>query len=88
MGCFKYSDATRLLLTVDGGGSNGSWVLLWKREIQSLANELGISINVRHFSPGISKWNKIEHQMVSFMSENWGGRPLESLGTILFILNA
>jgi len=88
MGCFKYPDATRLLITADGGGSNGYRVRLWKREIQSLVNELGISINVCHFPPGTSKWNKIEHQMFSFMSKNWRGRPLDSLGTIVNLISS
>jgi hypothetical protein len=88
MGCFKYPDATRLLITADGVGSNTYRVRLWKREIQSLVNELGISINVCHFPPGTSKWNKIEHQMFSFMSKNWRGRPLDSLGTIVNLISS
>lgn len=87
MGCFRYPGATRLLITADGGGSNGYRVRLWKSEIQSLANELGITISVCHFPPGTSKWNKIEHQMFSFISKNWRGRPLDSLGTIVNLIS-
>ncbi len=86
MGCFKYPNSTHLLITADGGGSNGYRIRLWKREIQNLSNELGISIQVCHFPPGTSKWNKIEHQMFSFMSKNWRGRPLDSLGTIVNLI--
>lgn len=87
MGCFGYPGATRLLITADGGGSNGYRVRLWKKEIQSLVNELGITISICHFPPGTSKWNKIEHQMFSFMSKNWRGRPLDSLGTIVNLIS-
>ena len=87
MGCIRYPHATRLLITADGGGSNGYRVRLWKSEIQSLVNELGISISICHFPPGTSKWNKIEHQMFSFMSKNWRGRPLDSLGTIVNLIS-
>jgi transposase len=62
IGCVRYPDATRLVITADGGGSNGSRVRLWKRELQRLANELGIPIQVHHLPPGTSKWNKIEHR--------------------------
>ena len=87
MGCSRYPNATRLLITADGGGSNGYRVRLWKSEIQALVNELGISISICHFPPGTSKWNKIEHQMFSFMSKNWRGRPLDSLGTIVNLIS-
>jgi hypothetical protein len=60
---------------------------LWKREIQKLSNEIGLSIQICHFPPGTSKWNKIEHQMFSFMSKNWRGRPLDSLGTIVNLIS-
>lgn len=86
MGCFIYPGATRLLITADGGGSNGYRLRLWKNEIQSLSNELGLKIHVCHFPPGTSKWNKIEHQMFSFMSKNWRGRPLDSLSTIVNLI--
>lgn len=83
IGYFKYPGATELLITADGGGSNGYRIRLWKREIQKLSNKLDITIQVCHFPPGTSKWNKIEHQMFSFVSKNWRGRPLDSLGTIV-----
>jgi len=86
MGRQRYPDATDLLITADGGGSNGYRIRLWKREIQKLSNELGVSIHVCHFPPGTSKWNKIEHQMFSFISRNWRGRPLESLSTIINLI--
>lgn len=76
MGSPLYPDAKELLITADGGGSNGSRVRLWKLELQNLADELGMDINVCHFPPGTSKWNKIEHKMFSFISQNWRGRPL------------
>lgn len=76
MGCMRYPNASRLLITADGGGSNGSRCRLWKVELQGLTNEIGLSIGVSHFPPGTSKWNKIEHRMFSHITENWRGRPL------------
>ena len=88
MGIFRYPDAPCLLITADGGGgSNGHRVRLWKREIQRLSNELGRTIQICHFPPGTSKWNKIEHQMFSFISKNWRGRPLDSIGTIVNLIS-
>lgn len=87
MGCYNYLNATRILITADGGGSNGHRLRLWKREIQKFSNEIGLSIQICHFPPGTSKWNKIEHQMFSFMSKNWRGRPLDSLGTIVNLIS-
>ena len=69
----------RLLITADGGGSNGSRLRLWKLELQKLADETGLSIAVCHFPPGTSKWNKIEHRLFSFISSNWRGEPLAGL---------
>jgi hypothetical protein len=66
-----YPQATRLVITADGGGSNGSRVRLWKRELQTLANELALTIEVHHLPPGTSKWNKIEHRLFSYISQNW-----------------
>ena len=77
-GALRYPDARRLTITADGGGSNGSRVRLWKRELQTLADELGIEISVHHFPPGTSKWNKIEHRLFSFISMNWRAKPLVS----------
>ncbi len=76
MGRKVYSDAKELLLMADGGGSNGSRNRLWKTELQKLADELGLEITICHFPPGTSKWNKIEHRMFSYISQNWSGRPL------------
>ena len=78
VGSQRYPNACRLTITTDGGGSNGSRVRLWKRELQSLANEPGIEISVHHFLPGTSKWNKIEHRLFSFISMNWRAKPLVS----------
>jgi transposase len=86
MGVHCYSQATELLITADGGGSNAYRTRLWKIELQKLANELNLKIRVCHFPPGTSKWNKIEHQMFSFISKNWRGRPLDSLATIVNLI--
>ncbi|NTW88793.1 MAG: ISAzo13 family transposase [Desulfobulbaceae bacterium] len=78
MGKPLYPDAKELIITADGGGSNGSRVRLWKLELQQLSDELGIPIRVSHFPPGTSKWNKIEHRLFSHISMNWRGQPLVS----------
>ena len=88
MGKESYPDATRLLITADGGGSNGSRVRLWKIELQRFADETGLEISVCHFPPGTSKWNKIEHRMFSYISQNWRGRPLVSIETIVNLIGA
>lgn len=88
MGVERYPTATKLLITADGGGSNGSRNRLWKTELQNLANETGLAISVCHFPPGTSKWNKIEHRMFSQISKNWRGRPLESLAVIVSLIAA
>ena len=88
MGKERYPKASKLLITADGGGSNGSRNRLWKTELQNLANETGIEISVCHFPPGTSKWNKIEHRMFSQISKNWRGRPLESLMVIVNLIAA
>ena len=86
MGSERYPQATQLLITADSGGSNSYRTRLWKTELQRLANELKINIQVCHFPPGTSKWNKIEHQMFSFISKNWRGKPLDSLATIVNLI--
>jgi hypothetical protein len=78
MGKALYPGAKELLITADGGGSNGSRVRLWKLELQRLADELSIPIRISHFPPGTSKWNKIEHRLFSFISLNWRGKPVIS----------
>jgi len=88
VGRVRYPDATRLLITADGGASNGSRVRLWKRELQKLANELGLDIVVSHLPPGTSKWNKIEHRLFSFISQNWRAKPLVSYRVIVELISA
>jgi len=78
MGQERYPKATELLITADGGGSNGSRVRLWKVALQQFADQTGLRISVCHFPPGTSKWNKIEHRMFSHISLNWRGKPLIS----------
>lgn len=86
VGRLRYPGATRLTITADGGGSNGSRVRLWKRELQGLADELGIDIVVHHLPPGTSKWNKIEHRLFSFITRNWRGRPLASQEAVVNLI--
>lgn len=88
MGSERYPQAQRLLITADGGGSNGSRTRLWKVELQKLADELGMPITVSHFPPGTSKWNKIEHRLFSFISQNWRGKPLISHEVIVNLIAA
>lgn len=88
MGQASYPHASRLLSTADGGGSNGSRVRLWKVELQNLANELKIPVTVCHLPPGTSKWNKIEHRLFSFISQNWRGKPLVSHEAIVQLIRA
>ena len=88
MGRARHPHATRLLITADSGGSNGARVRLWKRELQTLANELRIPITVCHLPPGTSKWNRIEHRLFSFITQNWRGKPLVSLQTIVRLIAA
>ena len=86
MGKELYVKADRLLITADCGGSNGSRVKLWKIKLQELANELNITIQVRHFPPGTSKWNKIEHRMFCHITHNWRGRPLVSREVVVQLI--
>jgi hypothetical protein len=81
-----YSNAHRLLITADGGGSNGYRLRLWKLELQRLANTTGLTIAVCHFPPGTSKWNKVEHRLFSFISSNWRGEPLTDYETIVQLI--
>jgi len=82
-----YPQKTKLLITADGGGSNAARSRLWKREMQRLANETGLTITVCHFPPGTSKWNKIEHRLFSYISINWRAKPLTSLETIIELIS-
>jgi len=88
MGRRSHPQATRLLITADSGGSNGARVRLWKWELQQLADETGLEIAVCHFPPGTSKWNKIEHRLFSFISQNWRGKPLISHQVIIDLIAA
>ena len=83
-----YSDARVLLITADGGGSNGSRLRLWKLELQKLADETGLEMAVCHFPPGTSKWNKIEHRLFSAISQNWRGKPLISHEVVVNLIAA
>lgn len=78
-----YPKARELLITADGGGSNGWRWRLWKYELQRLADQSGLSLFVCHFPPGTSKWNKVEHRLFSFISSNWRGEPLRDYETIV-----
>jgi hypothetical protein len=88
MGKAVYPAARELMITADGGGSNGSRVRLWKRELQQLSNEIAIPIRVSHFPPGTSKWNKIEHRLFSHISLNWRGKPLVTHDVIVNLISA
>jgi len=88
MGRERYPNASSLLITADGGGSNGSRVRLWKLELQKLADELGVPITVCHLPPGTSKWNRIEHRLFSFITGNWRGKPLVSHQVIVQLIAA
>ena len=81
-----YRDAATLLITADGGGSNGSRLRLWKLELQRLADQTGLTISVCHFPPGTSKWNKIEHRLFSFITSNGRGEPLRDYETIVNLI--
>src|SRR5580692_8176403 len=88
MGKKCHPKAKRLMITADGGGSNGYRVRLWKIELQRLADELKVAITVCHLPPGTSKWNKIEHRLFSFITINWRGKPLRSYRTIVQLIAA
>ncbi len=86
MGKELYPEAQKLLITADSGGSNGVRVRLWKKELQALANETQLEISVCHFPPGTSKWNKIEHRLFSYLTQNWRARPLVSYEVIVNLI--
>jgi hypothetical protein len=87
MGRPVYPEAGELLITADGGGSNGARVRLWKVVLRKLSDELGLTIHVRHFPPGTSKWNKIEHRMFCHITENWRARPLVDYVTVVNLIS-
>jgi hypothetical protein len=88
LGRKAYSTARSVLILADSGGSNGARVRLWKWELQRLADETGLAIFVSHLPPGTSKWNKIEHRLFSFISQNWRGHPLFTQATIVSLIGA
>ncbi|MGI0053364.1 MAG: ISAzo13 family transposase, partial [Thermoplasmata archaeon] len=88
MGRVAYPNATSLLITADCGGSNNARSRRWKLELQRWANRTGLTLGGCHFPPGTSKWNKIEHRLFSFITQNWRGRPLTSLATIVSRIGA
>lgn len=88
MGSEKYPGAEKLLVNADGGGSNSSRSRLWKVELQGLANKTGLEIEVCHFPPGTSKWNKIEHRLFSYISINWRGKPLIDYQTVVSLIKS
>ncbi len=88
VGSKRYPGARELLITADAGGSNGHRPRLWKLELQRLSDKLGIAMHVSHFPPGTSKWNKIEHRLFSFITQNWRGRPLTTYETVVELISA
>ena len=87
LGKNTYPDATKLYINADSGGSNGSRVKLWKKQLQELANITGIEIHISHFPSGTSKWNRIEHKMFCFISKNWRGHPLITIETVINLIS-
>jgi hypothetical protein len=87
MGQYRFPKARRLLITADAGGSNSHRTKLWKVALRELSNELKLNVTVCHFPPGTSKWNKIEHRLFSFISQNWRGQPLYDLATIVKLIS-
>jgi hypothetical protein len=88
MGRRAYPNATRLLVTADGGGSNGYRTRLWKLELQRFVDESGLNVTIAHYPPGTSKWNKIEHRMFCHITQNWRGRPLETVESIVSLIGS
>ncbi len=88
LGKARYPKARRLTITADCGGSNGARVRLWKRELQRFADETGLAVTVAHLPPGTSKWNRIEHRLFAYISQNWRGKPLVSHQVIIQLIGA
>ena len=86
MGRDRYADMKQLMITANGGGSNGSRVRLFKIELQNLADETGMALQVRHYPPGTSKWNKIEHRLFCHITQAWRGKPLTSRETVVDLI--
>lgn len=87
MGSKSYPNASKLLITADSGGSNGYRIHLWKYELYKFANEFNLDLTICHFPPGTSKWNKIEHRMFSYITENWRGKPLISRAVVISLIS-
>jgi hypothetical protein len=87
LGKNTYPGASKLYINSDSGGSNGSRVKLWKKQLQEFANITGLEVHISHFPPGTSKWNKIEHRMFCYISKNWRGRPLISIETVIELIS-
>jgi Rhodopirellula transposase DDE domain len=88
LGHGRYREAKRLLITADSGGSNSSRSRLWKIELQKLSNQLGLEIEICHFPPGTSKWNKIEHRLFCHVTRNWQGKPLETYEIVVNLIGS
>ena len=88
VGLQRYPDSENLPITADSGGSNGYRRRAWKKGLQELANDAGLTIHVVHFPPGTSKWNKIEHRLFCHLSKNWRGRPLSDYTTVIELIGA
>jgi len=88
MGKERYPNAKKLYINADCGGSNGCRNRLWKKELQKLSIDTGLEIHVSHFPPGTSKWNKIEHRLFAYISKSWRARPLETIVTIVSLIEA
>ena len=87
LGRHKYPNATQLLITADGGGSNGHRPWQWKFELARLSTATGLAITVAHYPPGTSKWNKVEHRLFSRITLNWRGRPLTTYQTVVNLIS-
>ena len=86
MGSARHPNADRLYITADGGGSNGSRCRLWKLRLQGFATKYNLAVTVSHYPPGTSKWNKIEHMVFSFITQNWRGTPLTSVEVVVNLI--
>ena len=88
LGARRFPNASTLTITADCGGSNSNRTRLWKTELQRLADRTGLQLTIRHFPPGTSKWNKIEHRLFSYISINWRGKPLQTHQTVIDLIAA
>lgn len=88
LGKVTFPDAKRIYITCDGGGSNGSRSRLWKSELQDFSNLTGLEVQVSHYPPGTSKWNKVEHRMFCHISKNWQGQPLIDIETVVSLITS